>query len=51
MIRFASSLTLPLPPPHQAGEIAEHFNEYLLLQGQRVVDRARTYRGYGMAFY
>ena len=34
----------------KAGELAEHFNEYLLVRGDRVVGRARTYRGEGKAF-
>jgi D-serine deaminase-like pyridoxal phosphate-dependent protein len=34
----------------KAGELAEHFDEYLLLRGDRVEARARTYRGEGHAF-
>ena len=34
----------------KAGELAEHFNEYLLVRGDRVVERAPTYRGLGHAF-
>jgi D-serine deaminase-like pyridoxal phosphate-dependent protein len=34
----------------KAGELAEHVNEYLLVQGDRVVGRAPTYRGLGLAF-
>jgi D-serine deaminase-like pyridoxal phosphate-dependent protein len=34
----------------KAGELAEHFTEYLLLRGDRVVDRVPTYRGLGRAF-
>jgi D-serine deaminase-like pyridoxal phosphate-dependent protein len=34
----------------KAGEVAEHFNEYLLVRGDRVVGRAPTYRGLGKAF-
>jgi D-serine deaminase-like pyridoxal phosphate-dependent protein len=34
----------------KAGELAEHFNEYLLVRGDRVVERAPTYRGEGYAF-
>jgi len=37
--------------PAKAGEIAERFNEYLLVQGDRVVGRAKTYRGLGHCFY
>ncbi|MFO0616100.1 MAG: alanine racemase [Polyangiaceae bacterium] len=35
----------------KAGELAEHFNAYLLVRGDRIVDRARTYRGLGHAFH
>ncbi len=34
----------------KAGELAEHFNEYLLVRGDRVVERVPTYRGMGRAF-
>ncbi len=34
----------------KAGELAEHFNEYLLVRGDRVIDRAATYRGLGLCF-
>jgi D-serine deaminase-like pyridoxal phosphate-dependent protein len=34
----------------KAGEVAERFNEFLLLQGEKVVGRAPTYRGEGRAF-
>lgn len=34
----------------KAGELAEHFNEYLLVRGDRIVERAPTYRGSGGAF-
>lgn len=34
----------------KAGELAEHFNEYLLVRGDRVVERAPTYRGLGRCF-
>jgi len=37
--------------PAKAGEIAERFNEYLLKQGNRIVGRAKTYRGLGNCFY
>lgn len=35
----------------KAGELAEHFTEYLLVRGDRVVERAPTYRGMGQAFH
>jgi D-serine deaminase-like pyridoxal phosphate-dependent protein len=35
----------------KAGELAEHFDEYLFVRGDRVVDRAKTYRGEGHAFH
>ncbi|MFC1706707.1 alanine racemase, partial [Planctomycetota bacterium] len=34
----------------KAGELAEHFSEYLLVRGDRVVGRAPTYRGLGLSF-
>ncbi|OFW64359.1 MAG: hypothetical protein A2Y74_02550, partial [Actinobacteria bacterium RBG_13_63_9] len=34
----------------KGGELAEHFTHYLLLRGDRVVDRVPTYRGMGRAF-
>lgn len=34
----------------KAGELAEHFSEYLLVRGDRVVGRAPTYRGLGHCF-
>jgi D-serine deaminase-like pyridoxal phosphate-dependent protein len=34
----------------KAGELAEHFNEYLLVKGDRIVERAPTYRGLGKCF-
>jgi D-serine deaminase-like pyridoxal phosphate-dependent protein len=34
----------------KAGELAERFNEVLLVEGDRVVGRAPTYRGLGRAF-
>ena len=34
----------------KAGELCEHFNALLLLEGDRVVDEAPTYRGDGKAF-
>lgn len=37
--------------PAKAGEIAERFDEYLLLKDNRIVARAKTYRGYGQCFH
>jgi D-serine deaminase-like pyridoxal phosphate-dependent protein len=34
----------------KAGELAEHFDEYLLVRGDRIEERARTYRGEGRVF-
>jgi D-serine deaminase-like pyridoxal phosphate-dependent protein len=34
----------------KAGELAEHFAEYLLVRGRKVVERAPTYRGCGRCF-
>ena len=36
--------------PAKSGELAEHFPEYLLVRGDRIVARAPTYRGLGQAF-
>ena len=36
--------------PAKTGELAEHFNEYLLVRDDRVVERAPTYRGLGRCF-
>jgi len=37
--------------PAKAGEIAERFNEYLLVRGGEPVGRVQTYRGLGHCFY
>ncbi|MBK6460047.1 MAG: alanine racemase [Myxococcales bacterium] len=34
----------------KAGELAEHFAEYLLVRGEHLEGRARTYRGHGQVF-
>lgn len=34
----------------KAGELAEHFAEYLLVKGDRIEARAKTYRGWGQCF-
>ncbi len=34
----------------KAGELAERFNEYLLVSGGKIVERAETYRGLGCCF-
>jgi len=34
----------------KAGELAEHVLEYLLVDGDRIVGRAPTYRGLGLCF-
>jgi D-serine deaminase-like pyridoxal phosphate-dependent protein len=36
--------------PAKSGELAEHFNHYLLIRGDRVEARAPTYRGLGRTF-
>jgi D-serine deaminase-like pyridoxal phosphate-dependent protein len=36
--------------PAKSGELAEHFDEYLLVRGDRIEARARTYRGLGRRF-
>lgn len=35
----------------KAGEPAERFNEYLLVEDGRIVDRVKTYRGHGKCFF
>jgi D-serine deaminase-like pyridoxal phosphate-dependent protein len=65
LLEGAGEVQTPLRVPHgstlstgdpvffrhaKAGELAEHFNEYLLVRGDRVEDRAPTYRGLGQAF-
>lgn len=37
--------------PAKAGEIAERFNDYLLIENGDKAGRARTYRGMGFCFY
>jgi len=37
--------------PAKAGELAERFTEYLLKRGDRIVARAKTYRGLGRCFH
>ncbi len=37
--------------PAKAGEIAEHFNDYLLIANGEVCGRAKTYRGLGHCFH
>ena len=37
--------------PSKAGEIAERFNSYFLLQNGEVLDEVSTYRGMGKTFY
>ena len=34
----------------KAGELAEHFGEYLLVRGEAIEARAKTYRGLGQCF-
>jgi D-serine deaminase-like pyridoxal phosphate-dependent protein len=36
--------------PAKSGELAEHFNEYLLVRGESIRERAQTYRGLGHCF-
>jgi D-serine deaminase-like pyridoxal phosphate-dependent protein len=36
--------------PAKSGELAEHVTEYLFVRGDRIVDRAPTYRGLGHCF-
>jgi D-serine deaminase-like pyridoxal phosphate-dependent protein len=34
----------------KAGELAERFNQFYLIQGDQIVDKVNTYRGDGKAF-
>jgi hypothetical protein len=54
-LRLPTGVTLDLGAPvlfrhAKAGELAEHFREYLLVEDGRVVGRAPTYRGCGQCF-
>ncbi len=54
-LRVPKGLALSLGDPvffrhAKAGELAEHFTEYLFLRGQGVLDRVATYRGAGGCF-
>jgi len=37
--------------PAKAGEIAERFNEYILIRKGKIIDRVPTYRGLGKCFF
>jgi D-serine deaminase-like pyridoxal phosphate-dependent protein len=37
--------------PAKAGEIAEHFREYILIRNNQIIDRVPTYRGLNLCFY
>jgi len=54
-LELAPGVTLQLGDPvffrhAKAGELAEHFPEYLLVRGERIEGRAPTYRGLGQCF-
>jgi D-serine deaminase-like pyridoxal phosphate-dependent protein len=54
-VQLAAGVELKLGAPYffrhaKAGELAEHFNQYLLVRGDRIVERALTYRGLGHCF-
>ena len=54
-VRVPPNVTLALGDPvffrhAKAGELAEHVPEYLLVRGDRVIDRAPTYRGLGLCW-
>ena len=44
-------LFLHARPDANASEIAERFNEYLLVRDGEIVERVKTYRGFGKCFY
>lgn len=37
--------------PAKSGEIAEHFNEYLILKNNLITEKVKTYRGFNQVFY
>ncbi len=37
--------------PAKSGEIAEHFNEYLIFQNNKITEKVKTYRGFNKVFY
>lgn len=54
-LRVPDGVTFELGDPvffrhAKAGEPAEHFAEYLVVRGARVIDRAPTYRGLGLCW-
>lgn len=52
-VRSATPLVLGSPVffrHAKAGELSEHFGEYALVRGDRIVARAKTYRGLGHCF-
>ncbi|MEI8257716.1 MAG: alanine racemase [Deltaproteobacteria bacterium] len=54
-VRLPDGLDIALGDPlffrhAKAGELAEHFREYLLVRGDRIEARVPTYRGEGQAF-
>jgi len=54
-LKLPPHVSLPLGAPiffrhAKAGELAEHFKEYLFIEQDRIVERAPTYRGMGCCF-
>ena len=54
-LRVKPAATIPIGAPvffrhAKAGELAEHFDRYLFVRGDRIVGRAPTYRGLGGCF-
>jgi D-serine deaminase-like pyridoxal phosphate-dependent protein len=54
-VKLPEGVDVPIGAPvffrhAKAGELAEHFSEYLLVRGDRIVERAPTYRGLGQCF-
>jgi D-serine deaminase-like pyridoxal phosphate-dependent protein len=55
-LTLSSGLTIPLGSPvlfrhAKAGELAERFNEYLLVSKGTLVGRTKTYRGLGQCYF
>ncbi|MEO5971368.1 MAG: amino acid deaminase/aldolase, partial [Bdellovibrionia bacterium] len=55
-LKFPSGVKINLGDPvlfrhAKAGELAERFNEYLLVSNGKLINRAKTYRGFGQCFF
>ena len=49
--RFNLNIGDPIILRHsKAGELAEHFNEYNIFRGNKIIEQVKTYRGFGKCF-